>query len=396
MKMNDIHTRITNQIAGQDAGLWFWEEFTKKIIVKAPTHTIKEIYQGKEIFFYIKSENYFSKDVLFTGVAINDLRENPVYIFGINRFNDEIKIIEKLFIEESLEIDFYNELGIAVLSGMLRIDNQLRDTVFAEIGNCNFDDEDFIVEPYLDKFQEKYIKNRNIKHIELNINSFKVVNNHIIGEEVIEYTVTNHDEGKLLEDKIYASLDYLFKNDLYHSPYFIRQNLKVELTDIFCFSDKGTFIIETKAMSVFNVNTDITTERRIANLQKQIKKALKQVTGVCNNIYNKEIPIYDIRSDQEIIFDRTICPHCIIIVDDLLPLGDDWHSIFLEVCKQMIEAKCYTNVLDTKEFIKLVKFSNNSKYILDYYLIERCQACISNESLFVNIHFKNGEEKVIS
>lgn len=395
--MNEIHERIANQIAGQDAGVWFWEEFTKKIIVKAPTYTIKEICQGKEVFFYIKSEKYFSRDVLFTGVAINDFRENPTYIFGINRFNDEVKIIDKLFIEETIEIDFYNELGIAVLSGMLSINGQLRTTVFTEIRNCTFDDEDFIVEPYLDKFQEEYIKDRNIKHIELKIDSFKVVNNHIIGENIIKYTITDQDEGKLLEDKIFASLDNLFGRDLFHSPYFIRQDLKVELTDLFSFSDKGIFIIETKAMSVFNVNTDITTSRRLANLHKQIKKALKQVSGVCSNLYNKKVSIYNSKDHKEIVFDRKICPpHCVIIVDDLIPLGDDWHQIFIELCKQMVESKCYTNILDVKEFIKLVKFSNNSKYIFDYYLMERCQAVVANENLFVNIQFQNEKGETIS
>lgn len=394
--MSEIHEIIANQITGQDAGLWFWEKFTKKIIVKAPTHTIKEIYQGKEIFLYIKSEQYFSRDVLFTGLAINDFRENPAYIFGINRFKDEIKIIEKLFGEESLEIDFYNELGIAVLSAMLRINNELRDTVLSEIRNCNIDDEDFIVEPYLDKFQEEYIKNRKIKHLELDIDNLKVVNNHIIGQEVVKYTITDQDEGKLLEDKIFAALDNMFGTDLFHSPYFIRQNLKVELTDIFCFSESGVFIIETKAMSVFNVNTNITTDRRIANLHKQIRKALKQTSGVCNNLYTKEVSIYDSRNHQEIIFDRKVCPHCIIIVDDLIPLGEHWHQILIEVFEQMIENKCYTNILDVKEFIKLVKFSNNSKYNLDYFLLERCQAVISNENLFVDIRFKNEEGEILS
>lgn len=394
--MSEIHEIIANQITGQDAGLWFWEKFTKKIIVKAPTHIIKEIYQGKEIFLYIKSEQYFSRDVLFTGLAINDFRENPAYIFGINRFKDEIKIIEKLFGEESLEIDFYNELGIAVLSAMLRINNELRDTVFSEIRNCNIDDEDFIVEPYLDKFQEEYIKNRKIKHLELDIDNLKVVNNHIIGQEVVKYTITDQDEGKLLEDKIFAALDNMFGTDLFHSPYFIRQNLKVELTDIFCFSESGVFIIETKAMSVFNVNTNITTDRRIANLHKQIRKALKQTSGVCNNLYTKEVSIYDSRNHQEIIFDRKVCPHCIIIVDDLIPLGEHWHQILIEVFEQMIENKCYTNILDVKEFIKLVKFSNNSKYNLDYFLLERCQAVISNENLFVDIRFKNEEGEILS
>lgn len=394
--MSEIHEIIANQITGQDAGLWFWEKFTKKIIVKAPTHTIKEIYQGKEIFLYIKSEQYFSRDVLFTGVAINDFRENPAYIFGINRFKDEIKIIEKLFLEESLEIDFYNELGIAVLSAMLRVNDELRDTVFSEIRNCNIDDEDFIVEPYLDKFQEEYIKNRKIKHLELNIDNFKVVNNHIIGQEIIKYAIIDQDEGKLLEDKIFATLDNMFGTDLFHSPYFIRQNLKVELTDLFCFSDNGVFIIETKAMSVFNVNTNITTDRRIANLHKQIRKALKQISGVCNNLYTKEVSIYDSRNHQEIIFDRKICPHCIIIVDDLIPLGENWHQILIEVFKQMIDNKCYTNILDVKEFIKLVKFSNNSKYNLDCFLLERCQAVISNENLFVDIRFKNEGGEILS
>lgn len=394
--MSEIHEIIANQITGQDAGLWFWEKFTKKLIVKAPTHTIKEIYQGKEIFLYIKSEQYFSRDVLFTGLAISDFRENPAYIFGINRFKDEIKIIEKLFGEESLEIDFYNELGIAVLSAMFRINNELRDTVFSEIRNCNIDDEDFIVEPYLDKFQEEYIKNRKIKHLELDIDNLKVVNNHIIGQEVVKYTITDQDEGKLLEDKIFAALDNMFGTDLFHSPYFIRQNLKVELTDIFCFSESGVFIIETKAMSVFNVNTNITTDRRIANLHKQIRKSLKQTSGVCNNLYTKEVSIYDSRNHQEIIFDRKVCPHCIIIVDDLIPLGEHWHQILIEVFEQMIENKCYTNILDVKEFIKLVKFSNNSKYNLDYFLLERCQAVISNENLFVDIRFKNEEGEILS
>ena len=109
--MDSIYKIIERQVNNEDGGLWFWNQSINKLIIKVPTHTAKAIFKGKSISLYIKSINLFSRNVLFSGVSIDDFDSNPIELFGINQFKEEIEIIRDVFKSESLNVDVFNELG---------------------------------------------------------------------------------------------------------------------------------------------------------------------------------------------------------------------------------------------------------------------------------------------
>lgn len=378
--MDSIYKIIERQVNNEDGGLWFWNQSINKLIIKVPTHTAKAVFKGKSISLYIKSLNLFSRNILFSGVSIDDFDSNPIELFGINQFKEEIKIIRDVFKSESLNVDIFNELGICVLTGIAKISDLTRKYVFEELDKNAIDNEDFIVAPYLDFFEKKILSKNDIQKVKLNLEKIQIINNHFIGANISHFSLDNINEGSALELEVLAALDGIFKEKIYHSPYFINGTLKKELTDLFAISEYGVFIFETKCMAILQLEKENSVERRVANVQKQIKKALKQVSGVCRNIKNNKI--FNKETGEEIIFNRNLIPHCVIIIDELLPFGE-WEHILLEVMETMLKDKSYINILDVIEFMKLVKASASRPHYLDYNLMNRTETFVKTQSLFI-------------
>lgn len=378
--MDSIYEKIGKQINNEDAGLWFWNQSVHKLIIKVPTHTAKAIFQGKSIFLYLKSIHLFSRNILFSGASINDFDSNPIELYGINRFKEEIDIIRDVFQNECLNVDIFNELGVCVLTGVIKVDDQTRKYVFEELDKNIIDNKDFLVAPYLDFFEQNILSKNEIQKIQLRLENIQVINTHFIGTNTSYFSLDNINEGNSLELEVLTALDGIFKDKIYHSPYFIDKALKKELTDLFAVTEYGIFIIETKCMAILQLEKENSIDRRVANVQKQIKKALKQVSGVCKNIKNNKI--YKKETGEEILFNRDLIPHCIIIIDELIAFGE-WEGIILEMMQTMIKDSSYINILDIIELMKLVKICNSSSEYFDYNLMKRTETFVQKQSLFI-------------
>lgn len=241
-----------------------------------------------------------------------------------------------------------------------------------------------IIDMILDVFQESLSKNFLDVDIliECKISDIVIVTNLILGANKKNEIILNDNEGVGFESQVCAVLDSLFKNNLYKNPFVEEKKKKRELIDILAFYDLGIFLIEVKAMGVFSVNENISMERKVANLIGQIKKAIKQVVGA-RKMLEKNSKIIDSK-DNEILFDKSIFPHCLIIVSELLHFGD-WKEIEMLILKTMIEENLCLNVMDFVELMKYVKFSNGKKEMFDYFLLERRNKFIENGA---NIHLR--------
>lgn len=70
--------------------------------------------------------------------------------------------------------------------------------------------------------------------------------------------------------------------------------------------------------------------------------------------------------------DRTIPPHCIILVTELIWEGD-WTEIETLFFNAMRNTGSFFHILDYSEFIELLKISSGNAKILDSCLLQRCQ-----------------------
>lgn len=379
---------LYNEINNEDSGLWFFSNHKiKKFILKLPSNSIKSIYSGCKVELFFKNSKIDNLSYLLAGMNIHDSKTNPLVVFGINRFEKKNEAIKEILNEDNVIIDIYNELNIPAVSGNIKIDEVYKNEILKlldESNNHYTGSYDKNIDMILDVFQESLSKNFLDVDIliECKISDIVIVTNLILGANKKNEIILNDNEGVGFESQVCAVLDSLFKNNLYKNPFVEEKKKKRELIDILAFYDLGIFLIEVKAMGVFSVNENISMERKVANLISQIKKAIKQVVGA-RKMLEKNSKIIDSK-DNEILFDKSIFPHCLIIVSELLHFGD-WKKIEMLILKTMIEENLCLNVMDFVELMKYVKFSNGKKEMFDYFLLERRNKFIENGA---NIHLR--------
>jgi hypothetical protein len=125
-------------------------------------------------------------------------------------------------------------------------------------------------------------------------------------------------------------------------------------------------------------------ERKVVGLQKQISKAINQLTGAMKKLAEKT-PVYD-SIGNEVVFDRDLIPHGIILISELLPFGE-WDEIVLSMFKAMIESNSMIHVLDMKEFMQFIGYAKGDKYRFDDFLCQRANHLVQNRTLFQNEKF---------
>ena len=118
---------------------------------------------------------------------------------------------------------------------------------------------------------------------------------------------------------------------MYGSDMDIRQLTKLSSYDIvvksvkgvfrcFAFYPQGSFLFETKALSVFASGFERIRTRRISGIQKGVKRAIGQPAGAYKDFSEgKEI---DSAGGMPIMVERTSPPRYIVLIPELPPFGN--------------------------------------------------------------------------
>jgi hypothetical protein len=139
-------------------------------------------------------------------------------------------------------------------------------------------------------------------------------------------------------------------------------------------------MIEAKDLSVLNSGFKKDMNRRVSELKKQIKKAIKQLIGSCKAVSRGE-KITD-SNGNEIVFDREKPPHCIVLVTEMMHFGE-WSDIEEKMTLAMKETGAFFHLIDLREFVMILKGSRGKPGLFDYNLIKRCEECVKLRSLHV-------------
>ena len=79
---------------------------------------------------------------------------------------------------------------------------------------------------------------------------------------------------------------------------------------------------------------------------------------------------------------RTIPPHCIVLITELMTSGN-WDSITKQLLDAIEETGALFHLLDLREFITLLKQSSGKPELIDYNLVERCKFFCQKQSVFI-------------
>jgi hypothetical protein len=395
----ELYERIYNELKHERSGLWYIsDEYGSKIILKIPSNVARSFINGCPIEFLFGKDNKQSPPILHIGVRIYDDPVHFVSISQINRFKDEHRSLKRIMELKNVVMQVYTELNACVATVNVAIEQQEATRVLQLMGNI----EDLYVGEFgqtatesLNCFDFTFDPSRKLpgvheiekEVISCTLSDFRIIESHFVGaNEVGRISIANKNEGEIFEQQVWTALQSLFDFDIYRNPKVAEKNGYRELTDILAFSEYGIFLVETKAIAILNLEKERNMERKVASVQKQILKAIDQLKGAAKNI-QEGVEIFSTEG-KPIHFNKTLCPHCIVLVSELFPFGE-WKNIVYQMFCAMVAQPMYLVVMDLKEFIRYIGFSRGDKNKLDYLLMDRVKQFTELQNIHLQIHEEN-------
>lgn len=384
--------RVRNRMRAETASIWYvpanaGEETA--FLIKAPTPTLKALIMGCPIqLLFGKKDNF-----LCTGARIQDMPDTPLFLSGAQIVSEEHEALFQSVKRKSFPIFLFNEMDMCMASSTINITEEDTIKLFELTGNDSsllytgdFND---TVSNAIDCFvstvdkTQKYPNVCKIPIVEITpkIQGWKTNNIYFINNDSYHgINISSKTEGENFEKTIWGSLESVFPTSLYKSPQVQHGDKKREFTDVFAFHEYGSFIIEAKDLSVIQAGFDKNEAKRLAGIQKQAEKAIKQLVGAANAFKRGDL-LFDTKGN-EIFVDRNIPPHCIILITELMTCGD-WDKISNQLIDAIEQTGVLFHLLDLREFITLLKQSSGDPKLIDCNLFERCKFFMEKKSVFI-------------
>lgn len=383
--------RVYNEMISEAASVWYVlanDEKETAILVKGPTPSLKALISGcpfKLIFGKCKS-------YLCTGAVIADVPDAPIMFSVVQRELEEHNALSRILHERNAPLFLFNEMDICVAWTNISFTEQDAKATLSLIGEIS----DLYVGPFtpdashaLDCFEYTEAATSNhpntsqIPCTELIpiVGPWTDIENFFYDSSSSQsLKISDPNEGKSLENTIWAILASVFPQSLYKNATILNGHKKREFTDVFAFYTQGSFLVEAKALSVLSSGFQRVQSRRIAGVQKQVKKAIGQLVGACKDFFDGN-EIY--AADNTLIeVDRSIPPHCIILINELTPSGN-WDEIVDLLIDAMQQTGAFFHLLDLQELIMLLKGSSGHPELFDYNLMQRAKLFVDVKSVFI-------------
>ena len=354
-------------------GVWIEELIDGSVVMvcKAPTVAITAAYRGATCSFLTSIVSVDQAQILCLGLRIQDEPENP-YVVMQPLAPSHVPRVEKL-LESSTPsaIYFFDELGHCVLAASCKLQplasnvalSGLRSSSVTPLDEIAPDPDTLVttLERALDAFQKRIRGPSDgtprpvlmSQEIPLALQMWKPIPTIEVSPtaETLEFQIDD-DEGQQLERSVYSCFDSIYPGCSFMSPEVQRGNVRRELTDVLSFDHDSNHlcVVQTKALSVLQTNASRHSRRRTSSVEKDISKALKQLTGAIRRIRNGD-QIYNRQGVPIVIPDQSDClVHGIALVSEMY-VSVDWRKICDQV-NALSDQRRYGalfHVLDRKE-----------------------------------------------
>ncbi len=171
------------------------------------------------------------------------------------------------------------------------------------------------------------------------------------------FYIANKDEGAKLERAIHLSIGSVFPQS-YVSPNAQDGKVFRELTDVLAFNTKSICVIEAKALAILSVGTSQRSSRRRANVEKDIRKALKQLSGALTSI-RAGVPIYSQRSRIPIVVPNhdNSPAHAIVALSEMYAFVD-WKAV-AKVVGEASKSEAHLALFHVVDLLELANLAKN-------------------------------------
>jgi len=371
--------KLSEAITKAGIGLWVEQLGNGKIalVCKAPEGAIKALYRDAACTFLLGTIQAESLTILCLGLRVADEPENPFNALMVNCSPEDTALLQQILESGAMTLHCLNELNHPLLSAECLLEpkptlaaaDALRSSqhwllTLPSSKLVNLPDLSRMFELALDRFQHHIHQNdlvseyvRMTATIPLKLDIWEP-------GEIFEVTptatggpflISDKNEGPNLERVIHLVVDSIYPGNSYVSPDVRDGKIVRELADVLGFNSDFICIVQAKAMAVLTVDPEQASSRRAANVEKDIKKALKQLAGALTNIrtgspvfpHGKTTPIGIPNRD-------TSLAHAIVVLSEMYPFID-WRAIAASVAKASDKKihRALFHVIDVRELATL-------------------------------------------
>lgn len=390
---------VYNKLCAENATLMFVPAHHNEIaiLIKAPIIYLNEICSGCEVeFVFGVHQDSNQKTQLCSALKINDDSEHPVIFMGVDKEKEYQEAFKTFMREKRAPLFLFDEMTMNLAGAEVFITDAAAQKVKDLIEDCSgFCTEisrkeiNHVLDCLTYSIDPKSCCNdaHKIDNVSINVDFGKWQKNKCFiyqEDSPKKISVNESDEGSLLEARTWFSLEMMFPLTIHKNPYYKKGAKKREVTDILAYYEYGNFLIETKALKSTKDFFKKTMERKIANVQKDIRKAIGQLVGSVKTIkYNGEIFS---KSGESLSFGRSLSPQCLILVSEIFPFGD-WD----EITRMLLDASRKTgaifNLLDFKNFIRLLYCCGNDPKLFDVNLVNLAMQLDETQDIHTELRY---------
>ncbi len=370
--------------------------FEPTLLIKADVVVLKYLTRGVRLQLMIAQTHGHR---LIYSLIVHDDPTSPGVIWSVLEREEERQALLGVAEGKPLQVFLFNELAINVAWAEIQVavaGNRLGSlAAYAGLGKFDHSSVVATIDDIYPRLRDGEVDDPTMLLIDLPaVSEWNRVRNLLITNRsgVSEVDLFHFDEGRQQEKLVIWLADNLHPDVIIDQPQIMKGGRFRELTDIILSYSGGTFIFESKALTLLNRPELPDRTKLSSNISASIEKAFKQLKGAARQIRDGAT-ICDLAGREHEV-ERTQPIHAIILVPDLSLLPPKFG---FDMMVEFVKATGgYLHILDPSELLRVVGIAeelvrrSESQTItpmtaLDSRFIQRAETCVEAQSLNVEI-----------
>jgi hypothetical protein len=373
--------------------------FEPTLLVKGSTLLLKYIVLGARLQFHLVR---LDDHLLYALRAFDDV-SRPATLWSVVENETEVTALKGWASGESCPVFLFNELALNVAWSTLKavFPRHVQDW----ISNAAQRKVDYTAvaeraHGLLEQAFQGTASSDELVSIELDvIESWRPLFNHLVtshgGNSPID--LFSKDEGGHQEQLAVWLTDNLLPGGVHHSPQIPKGRGQRELTDVLLSHEYGAFLIESKALTIFNRETLPSRAKLTKDVSHHVDKAIRQLSGGIRRL--KEEVLVTSLSRESVEVERTKPMHAIVLIPEFDLIEDREKYGVAFIADFMKATGGFIHLLDVAELLRVVQaaeiLSCGSSRVtplmaFDYYLMERAERTRDAGTLCIQVLLRTG------
>lgn len=356
--------------------------FEPTLLVKGSTLLLKYIVLGARLRLHLAR----IEDRLLYALTVLDDETKPAMLWSIMEHEAEVNALKGLVSGQSCPVFLFNELALNVAWSTLKLvlPQDMQDWIsIAALGPADYAAIAGRAGELLDHAYRGTASTGELVTADFDrTEPWHPLFNHFITSHGTDSPIDlfSKDEGDQQEQLAVWLTDSLHPLGVHHSPQIPKGPGQRELTDILLSHEYGAFLIESKALTVFNRETLPNRAKLAKDVSQHVEKAVRQLRGSIRRL-KEGVPVTS-RSGSLAQVERSKPMHAIVLIPEFA-LIEDHDRYGPEFIAGFMEATGgFIHLLDIAELLRVVQaaeiLSQGSSKVtrlmaFDYYLMERAE-----------------------